>query len=243
MYRIIDLYKDLGSGEHLLPTSTGFAFWEAIYTSQSAVIDREFARRFAGFKYFDFLNAREKSEARADLKADVLSILTFNKKRYEEMYRIFLVENDDFPFIYNYDMTETTGAQHTETKYGATSETKGQETFTKGAQENTEGALTDTHSVAPMNSTTPQVESTDAKTAQTFNEGQRIDTSSTRTDTANEHTDEYDADEWTLHRQGNIGTQNAANIAEDFTAYWTEMYKFLQLIFDDIAKQLLFVGD
>lgn len=243
MFKIIDLYKNLESGEHLLPTSTGLSFWEAIYTANASVMDREFARRFAGFKYFDFLGADDKDEATSNLKADVLSILTFNKKRYEEMYRIFLVADDDFPFIYNYDMTETTGAQHNKTKYGATSETKGEETFTKGSQSNTEGEVTNSHNVAPMNSVSAQLESSDVKSSQTFTDGQRQDTTSARTDTSNEHTDEFDSDEWTLHRQGNIGTQNAANIAEDFTAYWTETYKFMRLIFDDISKQLLFVGD
>lgn len=229
MFRIIDLYKNLGSGEHLLPTSTGMTFWEAIYTANASVMDREFARRFAGFRYFDFLDADNKDDALINLKADVLSILTFNKKRYEEMYRIFLVENDDFPFIYNYDMTETTGAQHSETLYGATQDTK-------GAQTNTIGERTDSHNTAPFNSTTAILDSSDVASQQQNTDGQRIDSSLA-------HTDEYDSDEWTLHRQGNIGTQNAANIAEDFTAYWTEMYKFMKLIFDDISKQLLFVGD
>ena len=229
MFKIIDLYKNLGSGEHLLPTNTGFTFWEAIYTANASVMDREFARRFAGFEYFDFLNATEKDDGASDLKADVLSILTFNKKRYEEMYRIFLVDNDDFPFIYNYDMTETNGARHSENLYGATQDTKGQ-------QINTIGERTDSHNTAPFNSTTAVLESSDVASQQQNTEGQRIDSSLA-------HTDEYDEDEWTLHRQGNIGTQNAANIAEDFTAYWTEMYKFMKLIFDDIAKQLLFVGD
>lgn len=229
MYRIIDLYKNLGSGEHLLPTNTGLTFWEAIYTANASVMDREFARRFAGFKYFDFLGADDKDEATSNLQADVLSILTFNKKRYEEMYRIFLVADNDFPFIYNYDMMETTGAQHSETLYGATQDTKGQ-------QINTIGERTDSHNTAPFNSTTAILESSDVASQQQNTEGQRVDSSTA-------HTDEYDSNEWTLHRQGNIGTQNAANIAEDFTAYWTEMYKFMKLIFDDICKQLLFVGD
>ena len=229
MYRIIDLYKNLGENEHLLPTSTGLTFWEAIYTANASVMDREFARRFSGFRYFDFMHDDDKDEANSNLKADVLSILTFNKKRYEEMYRIFLVADDDFPFIYNYDMTETTGAQHTETKYGATQDTKGQ-------QINTIGERTDSHNTAPFNSTTAILDSSDVMSQQQNTDGQRIDSSL-------EHTDEFDSDEWTLSRRGNIGTQNAANIAEDFTKYWTEMYKFMKLIFDDICKQLLFVGD
>lgn len=230
MYRIIDLYKALPSGATLLPTSTNFTFWDSTYGTAPAVIDREFARRFAGFSYYDFMNADTEAEAITNLKADVLSILTFNQKRYTEMYRIFLATDAQMPFDYNYDMTETTGKQHTETQYGATS-------ATKGSQENTEGAVTNTHSVAPFNTATASVaDSADAKTSQTFTEGQR-------TDTTLAHTDEYDSDEWTLSRKGNIGVQTAGDIARIFTQYWTEYYKFMQLIFDDICKQLLIIED
>ena len=298
-FKVIDLYKAVGTGESLLPTGTDFDFWEGTYEANTAVYDREFARRFTTFEYFDFLDADEVAEARENFHADVLSILTFNQKRYAEMYRVFLVEDADDPITYNYDMIETTGAQHSETEYGATSETKGAETFTKGletftkgeqtittgsqtltkgeqidtkgSQQNTVGATTNTHSVAPYNTSTLTAESSDAVTAQTNTDGQRIDTegqridtngqridtdgqrqdtnsqrqdtTSARTDTALAHTDQTDTDEWTLTRRGNIGTQTAADILNLHTRYWTEQYKFMELIFNDIAKQLLMCGD
>lgn len=270
-FKVIDLYKAVGTGESLLPTGTDFDFWEETYGANTAVYDREFARRFTTFEYFDFLEADVVAEARENFHADVLSILTFNQKRYAEMYRVFLVEDADDPITYNYDMIETTGAQHSETEYGATSETKGEETFTKGSQENTKGsetftkgsqsntvgAITTTHSVAPYNVSTLTAESSDGTTQQSNTEGQRedtegqridtegerIDTESARTDTALAHTDQTDTDEWTLTRRGNIGTQTAADILRLHTAYWTEQYKFMELIFNDIAKQLLMCGD
>ena len=256
-FKVIDLYKAVGTGESLLPTGTDFDFWEGTYEANTAVYDREFARRFTTFEYFDFLDADTIADARENFHADVLSILTFNQKRYAEMYRVFLVEDSDDPITYNYDMLETTGAQHTETEYGATSETKGEETFTKGAetftkgsQSNTVGAITTTHSVAPYNVSTLTAESSDGSTQQSNTEGQRedtegqrIDTNGARTDTALAHTDQFDSDEWTLTRRGNIGTQTAADILRLHTAYWTEQYKFMELIFNDIAKQLLMCGD
>lgn len=270
-FKVIDLYKAVGTGESLLPTGTDFDFWEETYEANTAVYDREFARRFTTFEYFDFMDAEEVAEARENFHADVLSILTFNQKRYAEMYRVFLVEDADDPITYNYDMIETTGAQHSETEYGATSETKGEETFTKGSQQNTKGAetftkgsqsntvgaITTTHSVAPYNVSTLTAESSDGTTQQSNTEGQRedtegqridtegqrIDTEGARTDTALAHTDQTDTDEWTLTRRGNIGTQTAADILRLHTAYWTEQYKFMELIFNDIAKQLLMCGD
>lgn len=228
-FNIKDLYLHAQQeSADLLPASVGMTFWDNIYTGAAkAVIDREFARRFSGFTYYDFLMPDDVSTSLADLKSDITSILTFNKKRYEEMYRVFLVTDDDDPITYNYDMTETTGVQHTETKYG---ETK----FTKGEQENTNGELKDSHNVAPYNSLTAAMpESEDITAEQTITEGEREDTTG-------EHTDEYDSDEWTLTRKGNIGVQTAADILRIHTEYWTEKYKFLQLIFDDICKQLLF---
>ena len=228
-FKVIDLYKAIGTGESLLPTGTDFDFWEGTYEENTAVYDREFARRFTTFEYFDFLDADTIAEARENFHADVLSILTFNQKRYEEMYRVFLVEDNDDPITYNYDMTETTGAQHTEN-------VKGEQVNTTGEQENTTGAQTDTHNVAPFDTSTLTAESSDEAGSRTDNLGEREDTEGERTDT-------FDSDEWTLTRRGNIGTQTAADILRLHTTYWTEQYKFMELIFNDIAKQLLMCGD
>ena len=250
MHRIIDLYKSLPAGGKLLPVNTGFDFWDDVYEDNSAAYDREFARRYSGFQYYDFLEAEEKADAISDLKADVLSILTINQKKYAEMYRIFLLSDEDMPITYNYDMTETTGAQHSEVEYGATSATKGQETFTKGqeeitkgSQQNTEGEVTNSHNVAPYNQTSPVLESSDVKSAQTYTDGQRIDTTSARTDTTLAHTDSTDSDAWTLTRKGNIGTQTAADVANSFVKFFDNSFKFMLMIYEDIAKQLLMIGD
>lgn len=241
-YNIKDLYLHAQQeSADLLPASVGMPFWDNVYTgTDKPVIDREFARRFSGFTYYDFLMPDDVSESLADLKSDIISILTFNKKRYEEMYRVFLVTDADDPITYNYDMTETTGKQHTETSYGSVTFTKGSETFTKGQQENTNGQVTDSHNVAPYNSLQAAMpESEDITSSQTITEGSRTDTEGQRIDTTGQHTDETDSDEWTLTRKGNIGVQTAGDILRIHTEYWTEKYKFLQLIFDDICKQLL----
>ena len=269
--KIIELYKSILPAGELFPTSTSFDFWDDVYGAASAEYDREFARRYKNFLFFDFLEAETTSDALTNFKSDVLSILTFNKKRYEEMYRVFCVTDEDDPLTYNYDMVETTGAQHTETEYGATSQTKGQEIFTKGqetftkgeeqltkgSQSNTIGGTTNTHAVAPYNVSTLTPESSDTMTQQSNTEGQRIDTegqridtnsqrqdtNSARTDTALAHTDQFDSDEWTLTRRGNIGVQTASDMLRLHTQYWTEQYKFMQLIFDEIAAQLLLIGE
>lgn len=214
-FKVIEMYKDLGENETLLPTTTGFAWWTGSYEGATSAYDREFARRFSDFEYFDFLEGDDLDEAVVNFHNDVLSILTFNQKKYAEMYRIFVATDAQIPFDYNYDMTETYGATKTTSVYGSHTDTIGQ--------------IQDTHSVAPFNSIVPQVESQD--------------TTAQRQDTIGSHTDTVDGQQVTNTRKGNIGVQTAGDIARVFTDFWNNHYKFMSMIFDDICKQLLMIGD
>lgn len=229
MFKVIDLYKAIGAGESLLPTQTGFDWWSGSYEQSIAEYDREFARKFSDFLYYDFLEADVVADCRENFQSDVLSILTFNQKKYAEMYRIFVATDTEIPFDYNYDLTETYGK--TKNTY-----TKGSESDTIGQHQDTIGEITNTHNVAPFNSTVPQTESTDVTSSHTDTIGQHQDTYGQRIDTSED-------DAHTVTKKGNIGVQNSANIATDFTRYWSETYKFMSMIFDDIVRQLLFVGD
>ena len=227
-FKIIELYKEVIPDGELLPTETSFDFWDLTYGAASAEYDREFARRYKNFYYLDFLEEEEKSASVTNFKSDVLSILTINQKRYEELYRIEVVTDEDDPLTYNYDLTEITGAQHQENVKGSQENTIGSHTDTIGAQ-------TNTHSVAPYNEATFAPESQDESTQRQDTIGQRQDTEGSRTDT-------IDTDEWTLTRKGNIGTMTASDLLEKHQKQWIN-FKFMELIFEDIQKQLLLVGD
>ena len=229
MFKTIDLYKALTAGEKLMPTVTGFDWWENVYTSNSAVYDREFVRRYSDFLYDDFMGADEIDDSKADFKADILSILTLNQKKYAEMYRIFVLTDADMPITYNYDMTET---------YGATKTTsvKGSQTNTIGSHTDTIGAITDTHKTAPFDSNTFQNESQDETASRSDTYGQRSDTDGQRTDTV-------DTNAVTNTRRGNIGVQTAADVADSFVRFFDNRFKFMLMIFEDIYKQLLLIGD
>ena len=160
---------------------------------------------------------------------DIYSLLQLNQKKYQEMYRIFLLTDEEMPVTYNYDMTETTGKQKTTFD-------KGQEQDTIGQRQDTIGEITDTHKVAPFNSNTAQVESSNTTSSHTDTIGQHIDTYGTRKDTT-------ESDEWTLTRKGNIGTQTAADVANSFVKFFDNNFKFMLMIFEDIVKQMLYIGD
>ena len=237
MYRIIDLYKHCVENDNtpLLPSfevdpdsPAWYDFFGTTYNEDTyQAYDREFVRRYKNFLYYDFMDADNLPDALADFQNDVNAILQLNQKKYQEMYRIFVLSDEDMPITYNYDMTETTGKQKT--------------TFDKGSQENTYGQRIDTigqientHSVAPFNTTTPQTDSQDITAQRTDTTGQHIDTDGSRKDTT-------ESDEWTLTRRGNIGTQTAADVAGSFVKFFDNNFKFMLMIFEDICKQLLMI--
>lgn len=241
MQKIIDMYKYCVENDNtpLFPpfeadpdNPAWYDFFANTYfaTEDSyKAYDREFARRYKNFRYFDFLEADNMSDTIEDFLYDVVSILQLNQKKYQEMYRIFVLSDEDMPITYNYDMTETTGKQKT--------------TFDKGSQENTYGARTDTigaidntHKVAPFNTTSPQTDSQDIT-------AQRQDTTGTHTDTDGSRKDTTESDAWTLTRRGNIGTQTAADVAGSFVKFFDNDFKFVLMIFEDICKQLLMIEE
>lgn len=237
--KIVDFYKALPNQTSLLPTNTGFEWWEESYEVAIPEYDREFARKYSDFEYFDFLD----ENTLANFKADVLSILTFNQKKYAEMYRIFVATDQQMPFDYNYDMEETTGKQKNTFTKGSQSDTVGQRSDTYGQRTDTVGSHTDSHNVAPFNSTTPQIESQDVIGQRSDTIGSHTDTIGSYTDTEGQRVDTSENDAWTLTRKGNIGVQTAGDIARIFTDFWNNHYKFMSMIFEDICKQLLYIGD
>ena len=211
-----------------------FDFWSLTYDTTEDDIyktyDLEFNRRFNDFEYLDLFDKETTSEVVAQFWYDVMGVLQINQKKYQEMYRIFMATDQQMPFDYNYDMTETTGAQKN-------TFTKGSQSDTIGSRSDTIGQITDSHNVAPFNSSTATIaESQDITSSHT-------DTIGSHTDTEGQRVDTSENDAWTLTRKGNIGVQTAGDIARIFTQYWTKDFKFMDMIFNDICKELLFVGD
>ena len=241
-HKIIDIYQYCVDDDNrpLLPPAqydpdspAWYDFWALTYDTTDDDIyqayDLEFNRRFNDFEYLDLFDNESMSDVCTQFWHDVMGVLQINQKKYQEMYRIFLATDQQMPFDYNYDMTESTGKRKN-------TFTKGSESDTIGSRSDTYGQVQDTHAVAPFNTTTPQTESTDTT-------AQRTDTIGSHTDTLGQRIDTSEDDAWTLSRKGNIGVQTAGDIARIFTQYWTKDFKFMDMIFNDICRELLFVGD
>lgn len=211
-----------------------FDFWSLSYDTTDDSIyqsyDLEFNRRFNDFEYLDLFDNELMADVCEQFWYDVMGVLQINQKKYQEMYRIFMATDQQMPFDYNYDMTETTGAQKN-------TFTKGSQSDTIGSRSDTIGQITESHNVAPFNSATATTAESEDITAQ------HTDTIGSHTDTEGQRIDTSENDAWTLTRKGNIGVQTAGDIARIFTQYWTKDFKFMDMIFNDIVKELLFVGD
>lgn len=242
-HKISELYQYCVENENtpLLPPTQydpdspqWFDFWSLTYDTTNDDIyqtyDLEFNRRFNDFEYLDLFDKETMAEVLSQFWYDVMGVLQINQKKYQEMYRIFMATDAQMPFDYNYDMTETTGAQKN-------TFTKGSQSDTIGSRSDTIGQITESHNVAPFNSATATTAESEDITAQ------RTDTIGSHTDTEGQRIDTSQNDAWTLTRKGNIGVQTAGDIARIFTQYWTKDFKYMDMIFNDIVKELLFVGD
>lgn len=194
--KVWELYKQAKeSGMKLLPEYSE-PFW-AVYVDNANRFDRVFNMLYKSFSY-DFSEypneTVDTSEKLKRFKDDVEVYLIANKKRYEELFRLENISDDDYSILNNYDMKETmdrftseTGEQnkgqqennstisdsaYTDIKENALGKQHSTSSINTGQQENTT-----THGVAPYDSAETNIESKDDTTI-----GSRADSVDSTTD-------------------------------------------------------------
>lgn len=152
------------------------------------------------------------AELTNDFTEAVYEHLMINRKKYEELYRIYILADDDYSLTDNYDITETMD----------------RDTSINGSS--TTGARTDSDSstskVVPYDT---NVEYEDKALSSSYNKGAETDSVS------NSGTEDY-----TLHRKGNIGVQTVTDMISKHDTYWSK-YRFYTTIFENISRELLIV--
>lgn len=208
-------------------------FWKD-YIANSTRYDKLFTRLYKSFAYFlqDYGDTIE--GVTNTFIEDVYNHLMLNDKKYSELYRVQVVDDDKYHIIDNYDIVETmdrkTGNDGT-INIGTRSDNNKTD-YTQGQQSNT---------------TTTGIEgfnSTDFSNSERSQDslGQRQD-NTTQTFTSGEQTNtnkENGTEEYTLTRKGNIGVQTGADILKRHYDFWRP-YEFYSFIFGEIAKELLIV--
>lgn len=228
MKTVKDMYTALTSGQKLL-SEYGADFWEE-YRNNSARYDKLFVRLYRSFKYFLQDDDETISEVVTDFIADVYNHLMINDKKYSELYRVYVVSDDEYSLLNNYNVTETmdkdTSSNDTNT-YGSRSDSGSD---TRGAQSNSV-----TNTVAPYNTNSFQ---NDNKSDESI--GQRMDSNSYTKGQQQDTLSNTGTEDYTLSRVGNIGVMTGADMLQKHNNYWN-VYEFYQMIFRDIAKELLLV--
>ena len=226
MKTVKDMYKYCEDNSIKMLSGYAADFWKE-YRDNYNRYDNLFCRYFRSWFYFLQEDDQELSDIVTDFVTDVYSHLMLNDKKYSELYRIHVIDDEKYSLLDNYDMhevmdkdttsnnTNTYGSREDETEYGT--------------QENTQ-----TRKVAPYDSSNfnedSEVTENMGTHTDTFTKGSQEDTLN------NTGTEDYE-----LHRYGNIGVATATDMMDKARKFWT-VWEFYEMIFRDIARELLMIG-
>ena len=205
MYRIGDIYKANAAASTLMLSNFSIAgaeddFWSD-YRTNHTNYDRVFNRMFNSFKPFMQDEDAELSDVVDAFRQDVYDHLLINQKKYEELYRVQVIPDEDYSLINNYDMQEIMDKDVTDNQDNTYGQRSDSGSFTKGSRQDsgsfTKGSRTDnttngigqqtntkTSTVAPYNSDTFANNTQDTEQMGSrsdtigFTEGQQLDSSS-----------------------------------------------------------------
>ena len=252
MKRIGEIYKANAAASTLMLSNytTGdndTDFW-AEYRNNHANYDRVFNRMFNSFYPFLQLEDDTLEEVVDSFRQDVYDHLLINTKKYEELYRIQVIPDEDYSLTNNYDVTETMDKDVTDNQdneYGSRSDSG---SFTKGSRtDNTtvgEQTTTVTEKVAPYDSSdfanNSQGTTVAGQRQDSFTEGQQLDSSSSTKGSQTDNLDRTYTEDYTLKRYGNIGVQTATDMISKHKSFW-DMWSFYEYIFKEICKELLMI--
>ena len=246
-----EMYESAVLKDTALLSTYGGDFWNE-YIQNHKEYDRLFMRMFKSFIYFLQDGSESIDVVLTNFIEDVKLHLMVNSKKYSELYRTYVVSDNDYMLLDNYNVKETMSKQNSNegsdvlgARNDVTNDTIGaittNTTSTIGEQTNSE-----IKKVSPYDSNSFNNESgTDS------NFGTRSDSGNT---TTNEHTDNLtftkgqqtdshsnnSTESYELTRKGNIGVQTGADMLKKHDSFWTP-YQFYTMIFKDISKELLLV--
>lgn len=225
-------------------------FWVA-YRYDYQNFDRRFKRLYSSWYPMEQEDLTL-AEAASAFRNDCYDHLLANTKRYQELFRIWIIpDNDAYSLVNNVDYHEIierdiefqkgrqVNEHDTEIEYGQFTVNDDKE-FTYGAQ----GSTTEQTTSAYNESTyTPRDKSeTDVDQHIDSQDNQMVYES--HTDTTDEditegaRTDNTDEDT-DIHKVGNMGVQTVDDMLKKHWDNWSGYFKFYDLIFKEIAQDLL----
>lgn len=224
----------------LLPSMTGdeYTWWSSIYNENTSEdIDTLFARQYMSFMFYspfkDVFDDYSDLIALSDFNNAVRGLFIKNCKKYSELYRIEVIpDNEAYALTNNYDIHET---------YSGTNATQG--SAISGQRTDVSIDETGSQSSSGLNKITGwDSASENTKDSNTGTIGNREDTHQFTKGQEQDTSRTAGQDAHTLRRYGNAGVMTVDDIIRKFKDGWLP-WSFLQIIFDDICREFLLIGD
>lgn len=249
MKTVKDMYKYVKDHNIAMLSTFPGHFWDD-YRFRYDQYDALFNRMFNSFFYFMQDDDEDIADITTNFIADCYNHLLVNNKKYEELYRVHVIPDENYSLTDNYDMTETMDKDITdnnENTYGSRTDTS---SYTSGEREDSTTDITGTQfnvstdTVAPYNSEDfyNNSEKSDSlgqrEDSSTLNKGEQIDSGSNTKGSQEDTLDRTYAEDYTLHRKGNIGVTTVSDMLKKHKDFWDE-WSFYEYIFKEIAKDLL----
>lgn len=238
------LYKYVTETDNnLLPdltetTAEGFEWWQEIYNENTyAAVDQLFTRLYLHYIFYDagieFIEDYTDEEALFSFQNAVVQLFFKNQKKYIELYRIDSIPDDDaYALTNNYDLHET---------YSGTNANQG--AVITGQRTDVNIDNTGSQNSAGMNKVTGwDSNSENEQDANTGTIGSRQDTHQFTKGQETDTNRSTGQDAHTLRRWGNIGVMTIQDMLMKQQQVWLP-WSFLQIVFDDICKEYLLIGD
>lgn len=153
MITVNQMYQLTKSKNTPLLSDYDSVFW-ADYISNFSSYDLAFRRMFFSFGYFLQNENSDVLEVTSDFTSDVRAFLLCNDKKYSELYRTYVINDNDYMLVDNYNITETKNSSITNKNvydYGAKSEN---EKTTIGSREDASQSTTSTSDRTDTNNST-----------------------------------------------------------------------------------------
>lgn len=226
MKTVKDMYEY--ADENSIKLLSGYAadFWKE-YRDNYNRYDNLFCRYFRSWFYFLQEGDEDISDLVNNFIIDVYSHLMINDKKYSELYRIHVIDDDKYSLLDNYDMHEVMDKDTTSNNTNTYGQRQDGDNYAQQTN-------TSTKEVAPYDSSDFNNESRITEVMAAHND---THTKGSQEDTLNNTgTEDYE-----LHRYGNIGVATATDMMDKARKFWT-VWEFYEMIFRDIARELLMIG-
>ena len=227
MVNVKTMYDITKVAEVPLLSNYNSTFWLE-YVAHFSEFDNLFKTLYKSFNYFD----QEDDETALVVTDNFIEIvrnwLRANDKRYNELYRVNVINDSNYNILNDYDITENYQGLNTiagESKEGARTDVRD---FTEGGQ-NSENQ----DRVAAFNISDYATKNSRKNAIGTRNDVTEF--------TKGEMDNTYARNEGmqhTLTRTGNIGNKTKTDILEKHSNYWKK-YNFYMFVFSEIQEQFL----